>query len=371
MEKLAYADKLGKGTWVNSNYFLHLCPLCGEEMSFRFMGSTGIWSCWACNKTGDNLDDLKTSILNSTYGRINHGEVDFEKVSAPDGLVLVSEYKKPPTKQHIPTGFRPLDKMTGGLQPGELTIITGKTGEGKSTFSGQLALNIIDSGHKVCFYSGELTAGRFQDWIFSQAAGTNFLNSYEDEFGATRYSVDPFAEVRIRKWLGDRLVLYDNTVVKSSERNAILERFSMAHQHYQSDVFFIDNLMTADFETENAQNYWIAQGNFIRQICEFALQHHAHVFLIAHPKKGDFGSFDNDRVAGSGDTTKLASNVIGIKRLKDDEVAKFGCNSMLTLSKQRGYGDDGDIRLNFDSASRRFTSVGSQNIEKYGWEDLC
>ena len=53
--------------------------------------------------------------------------------------------------------------MLGGLAEGELTIMTGKRGEGKSTLSGQIALNLVNDDIPICYYSGELNKDAFQD----------------------------------------------------------------------------------------------------------------------------------------------------------------------------------------------------------------
>ncbi len=50
----------------------------------------------------------------------------------------------PPPLTGLPTGFRNLDELLGGLQPGELTVIAGYPGSGKTS----LALNIVN--HAGC-----------------------------------------------------------------------------------------------------------------------------------------------------------------------------------------------------------------------------
>lgn len=50
----------------------------------------------------------------------------------------------------IKTGFHMIDKFTGGLFPGELTLISAITGVGKSTFCKMLAFNIITDSDNSC-----------------------------------------------------------------------------------------------------------------------------------------------------------------------------------------------------------------------------
>ena len=55
--------------------------------------------------------------------------------------------------QPIPTGFQALDRrMQGGLRPGELVLIGGGQGIGKTALALQMARNIAVAGHATCLY---------------------------------------------------------------------------------------------------------------------------------------------------------------------------------------------------------------------------
>lgn len=356
-------DKIFKGQWRDRYYIVDSCPFCKEIHTFRFLAGT--YECIACGHTG-LVESLRDAILGHAVARITYGDIDIED-KAPEGLIDIADYKRPVDAKRVKTGFGPLDKMVSGLTQGMLSVLTGKRGDGKSTFAGQLALNAIDDGHPVCFYSGELNASMFQDWVLTQAAGEQFLNSYTDEFGAVRYSLDPYAESHIKLWLKGKMLLYDNSIVKSSERNTILERFALARRHYGCDVFFVDNLMTAKYGTDISQDFYRAQSNFVQELVEFAMTNNSHVFLIAHPRKGSGGD-ENDNVAGIADITNLASNVIRIKRLTEKEQDANGCDSMAEVIKNREFGTLGAIRLKFEQSSRRLVALDGSNVTNYGWE---
>ena len=62
----------------------------------------------------------------------------------------------------ILTGFTELDRLTGGLAPGELTVIAGRPGMGKTALCWSLAKNITQNGAKVCVVAlAEGVAGNF------------------------------------------------------------------------------------------------------------------------------------------------------------------------------------------------------------------
>lgn len=52
----------------------------------------------------------------------------------------------------IKTGFKQLDARTGGLRAGELTVIAGARGMGRTAFVMNLAAKACESGHPVLFF---------------------------------------------------------------------------------------------------------------------------------------------------------------------------------------------------------------------------
>jgi len=363
-KKQKYYDIFGEGGWIGNDYVVKDCPLCNEHYSFHFIGLTGIWQCVSCNKSG-KYAELQTILKEDIMWDDKFAEL--EQPSAPDGLIQLGKYIAPKAGHSVATGFTELDTRLSGLTECALTIVSGRRGDGKSSWCGQLALNLINGGGKVCFYSGELSAATFQSWIVKQAAGSKYLTHYVDAFGADRYHVEPFIEGRIKSWLIDKFILYDNSVNKSSERNSILERFMMAKRYYNCNYFFVDNLMTAKYTKDVDRDYFRQQSNFAGELTDFAMQEHVHVILVAHPKKGESGDF-NDDVAGLSDITNRASNVFYIQRLSDADVAKLGYDSLLNISKNRDHGALAKIGFEFKKDSKRFIPIDGRAIEEYSWE---
>lgn len=58
----------------------------------------------------------------------------------------------------IRTGFYNIDQHTGGLWPGELTIVTGGPGVGKTAFASNVAISAAKRGARVLFFSLEANA---------------------------------------------------------------------------------------------------------------------------------------------------------------------------------------------------------------------
>ena len=73
-----------------------------------------------------------------------------------------------PSPDTIPTGFPSLDRLLGGgLRGGDLTVLGGDVGSGKSAFALAVALRIAQRRQKVTFFSGEMTTDRVLERILA------------------------------------------------------------------------------------------------------------------------------------------------------------------------------------------------------------
>ena len=57
----------------------------------------------------------------------------------------------------LPTGFRDLDELTSGLQPGNLVIVAARPGIGKSSLAMNIAHNVAVAGGSVAVFSLEMS----------------------------------------------------------------------------------------------------------------------------------------------------------------------------------------------------------------------
>ena len=60
------------------------------------------------------------------------------------------------SKRMIKTGYRNIDSLAGGLTRGEISIVGGRPGHGKTTFLVNLLANFINGGYKVAVFNREL-----------------------------------------------------------------------------------------------------------------------------------------------------------------------------------------------------------------------
>lgn len=330
------------------------------------------------NKLKQKLNDYELYTVNNPYKDANellyHNGKEAVKKAVDEavkvpvyGLIDLADVQSidMSTVEKVKSNISYLDKKIGGFLMGELSVWTGKRGQGKSTFLGQMMLEAIDQNKKVCAYSGELRADRFQYWINLQAAGRLNIEQRTSKEGAIYSYLDSKIVEEIKEWYRGKFFLYDNKISRErTEETKVIEIFKHAAKKYDCKIFLVDNLMTAKFDTSDDKNYYRMQSNFVGELVEFAEDYNVHVHLVAHPRKTN-NDVGNDDVFGSGDITNLAHNVFSIGRNKDSTLM---CDSVLKIMKNRETGAEETIGLSYCEISKRLYLPSIGDIKKFGWE---
>ena len=259
-------------------------------------------------------------------------------------------------KSHI----KELDRKTNGFQMGQLTIWTGKSGHGKSTFISQMLVEAIEQGYKVCSYSGELKLETFKNWIDLQIAGDENIDLIEDrEYGRYKKIIKPEVLSKIENWYNGKIYCYDNRQIQENiENDFVIHVIEEAIRNYGCKVFLIDNLMTCSFDNSKIQDFYKAQSDFVGKLSYSTKAYDIHIHLVAHPRKTTGNAITQDDISGTSDTFKRADNVFCIERKEDD-------TNVVKIMKCRETGvNNFEVALNFLETSKRFYEMGS-DMRKY------
>ena len=272
------------------------------------------------------------------------------------------------TMKKFSSGISAVDEVLGGFYFGQLVVITGERGEGKSTLASQFATMGIKAGHSVFFYSGELMDWYFRAWIDYQIAGPEYINAMCNTFGHETYSIDGNVYPGIAEWYRGRFFLYDNSSVLKEDREGLIPTVIKAIRQHGCSIVFIDNLMTA-ISDDITSDIYRQQTEFVKKLANIAKQMNVIIFLIAHPRKTNGYSFENDDVAGSSNITNLADVVMRYARPKGDDEDEDTQDRLLQITKNRltGRTDRHGIRLFFDERSKRIGEMHDWNW-RLGWE---
>lgn len=289
----------------------------------------------------------------------------------------------------IPTGIDRIDmEIGGGLCMGDVTILSGLSGSGKTTMLNQLILSAVDRGFKVAAWSGELQAHWFQAWLDQTAAGSaNVVKrvvreaTYTEDEKAIWYAPKAVADA-IHEWLRGKFWLYNNDY--GADWNNLRADIQAIVEERGVNMILIDNLMALDLDGTASDND--VQTTFIKEIKEMAKKKNIHVVLVCHPRKEQsFQLLRKESIAGTANLTNLCDNLFIIhrigrdfeKRAKEflgddlDEIIGTGDSRkdlVIEIAKNRLFGVvDAWCALFFIKESRRMSSTKIDDYH-YGWE---
>lgn len=292
----------------------------------------------------------------------------------PGGMLDMAhvEYKTS-TEDGIETGFYGYDSYVGDWKEGELTVVFGRNGEGKTTFVSQIMAHCLERKVKTFLYSGEMSEYKIQDWLYKQIVGNK--KEYMDQV-QTKYKVidviKPGIIKRIKEWHEGILYLYDRRVdAVSNDLDKFFELMELAAKRYGVKLFVIDNLMSR--LEENAESLNSDQANFVQRCKNFVTNTKTHIVLVAHPNKvkgeitGEEGNLEKTDISGSNNIPNKADNIIAVERVW----AEGGCDALITSLKDRSAGQRKVFKFYFSQKTLRFFNGSTSEKKVYGWEEIA
>ena len=276
----------------------------------------------------------------------------------------------------LPTGYTALDRKIMGLLLGDVTILSGLSGAGKTSWLDCIILNVVERGFKVGVWSGELQDFRFQSWIDNVAAGKNHVVK-NPNFDNLYYVPNGVAE-KINSWLDGKLFLYNNNY-KNRWKQLFVDIQELVERQ-DCKLIVLDNLMALNIsDFDGAKNE--QQSQFINELKDYAKQKNIHVILVCHPRKQD-GFLRKESISGTADLTNLCDNLFILHRVGRDfhsraveflgeaevqRLQKF--DTVVEVNKNRMLGvQDYFVGMYYESESRRLKNEISEHII-YGWEE--
>lgn len=265
----------------------------------------------------------------------------------------------------IKTGMREIDRIVGGMFYGQVILLTGKRGEGKSTLASMLVAQSIDQNANVFIYSGELPNYHFKNWLDLQIAGERNIKTYTNEFGETVSFVDDETSGKINEWYRDKAYIYDNSAIESDETTELVKIIEQAIRRYDIKLVLIDNLMTA-LDVDLGSDIYRAQSKFLKNLKELAIKYEVVVLLIAHPRKTKDSKLENDDISGSADITNRVDVVMAFQKASESAIH----DGELSIIKNRLTGrittKDHPIETFYNPLTKRICTKSNSGVS-FGW----
>lgn len=228
-----------------------------------------------------------------------------------------------------------------GLRRGELTVLTGPTGSGKTTFLGQVSLDLVEQDVNVLWGSFEIKNTRLMHKLLQQFSREPLPTG------------DPSMAPKLEA-LADRFEKLPFSFMKfhgGSDVDDILD--AMDYAVYVNDVehIILDNMQfmvsLKDLGRGSTFDKFDVQDVAIEKFRKFATDRNVHVTLVVHPKKeAENTNLSISSIYGSAKATQEADTVL---ILQNDGRRKF-----LEVKKNRFNGNLGLTPLHFDRQSGRY-----------------
>ena len=220
-----------------------------------------------------------------------------DKILSSYDLLEALKHEERSQAVDIKSGFTSLDRLIQGFQGGELTVISGLTGNGKTLLAQTLTVNFARQAIKPLWFSYEVMA-------------ENFLKAFSD----------------------DLPLFYMPARLKDCSISWLTQRIHEAKIKFDIEAVFIDHLHFL-VSLNRGANMSTEIGAVMRELKKLALRFNICIFLIAHTTK-----IKPETELTLGDTRdssfieQEADNVFYIWRLKNSNQA------ILKIAKNRRQG---------------------------------
>ena len=229
-----------------------------------------------------------------------------DRITAPGDLVDRALERREAASLGIPMPWSKLENLFR-LRPGELVLLGGYSGHGKSAVANQLALHAAANGYKVGIASLELPA----EYVFDQMAGVAGCVQDPHEHWMRRFGY----------WANDKIFFYDK--VDAITPNEALQMIIGLRKFHGCDLIVLDALMMVAGMGDDLE----AEKLFTQRLAEVCKAFDVCVLLVAHLRKPSGGDGENKTPSkfdflGSSNILNVASSAVLIHDNKEKAYAR-------------------------------------------------
>ncbi len=264
------------------------------------------------------------------------------KVQRPDGIIAGTEmWDKliaPTTNDSIPYPFVGLNQLLHGCRRGEMVLVSGGTGTGKSEGVGMIASDFLSKGETVGYCALEENPTRTALRFMGLHLGTRLHISREG------VSIEDFRKAYEATVGSGRLFLYDHW--GSVEGDALLQKIRYLVRGCGATTIILDHISIAisGLETDNERK---AIDILMTNLRKLVQELNCRLILICHLRKAEGttheegGRITLDDLRGSGSLKQLPDVVIAMER-DQQETGDMKFWALWRVLKNRFSGETGE-----------------------------
>lgn len=252
----------------------------------------------------------------------------------------------------MPTGIEWIDKHTDGIQRGQVWIIAGYSGVGKTSLATQILGNVVENPKRnALMISLEMTA--------SQVMGRMFSQFYKIDFNTLRKGD------HIDNWkaLDDKFEEYCDTIgldIVDNKGYTFQEVVDIIEKEYKDKkpdlivLDFVQLISTVGYARDHD-----ALSEFVRKMAELAKKENIAILLLSQLRRPPSGTSQHKKpelsdLAGSGMLERLAHVVLFTYREVKKSFGKITNKVFVTIAKNRD-GEGAGIEKEFIFDGNIFT----------------
>ena len=254
------------------------------------------------------------------------------------------------TTKLIKTGYDSVDKFSGGLTRGEITIIGGRPGHGKTTVMINMLANVLEQGHKAIFFSRELPNSELVKKIVcleSQQLSYGQVRKNIFSEDSLKYFNNALALIR-KKYSSDKFLMFDNVRDFASSSGEV--------KKFKPDIIFDDYIQLIACDSREDQRRlqieklvndykWLAKETDAVVVLASQLNR----FIERAGSRGKALMPQLSDLAESGAIEQVAENVFfSYYDYKVQGEKGKGKNIITLLASKVRYGDCGAVDLGYD-----------------------
>lgn len=330
---------------------ISLLPAYTENLICQYRARLLYTTCAAINEElgiNQDIDTVKsaTQKLQSLINLQSEYDSNSKQSTSLEMLDMVVEHlnylkSKGAEKEHK-TGIKLLDYVLGGICSKSVTVISGRSGMGKTDIAVFLAVSLANKGAKVLYLSMEMPRTQLMARIASRITKINSTKLRDRSLSESEFNLVAKAEYEIA----------GIPLIADEEQNLSVESISQKIKQYKPHIVVIDHLGLMN--QEGKRNPWEAVAENSKKIKQLAMKENIAVIeLVQQTREVDGrknkGAFLSD-LKGSDCIGNDADTVMFIRAEKDDNAGFISGDqyipAFLQIAKNR-HGAVGTIPFNW------------------------